>query len=382
VRVYLDHAATTPLCPEARIAMKPWLEGEFGNPSSLYEEGRRAKAALDEAREVLAERLGCLFGEVVFTGSGTEAVNLAVLGLALAHGDGPRRRILFGAAEHHCVLHCAPTLTRLGFQVEIVPVDREARTDLDALERSTGPDVLFGAFMHANNEWGTVQDATAIGEILHRHGTWYVLDAVQTLGSPENRPRMDIFPADLIAVSAHKVCGPKGVGALAVRSGVPLAPLIVGGGQEREMRGGTENVAGIVGLAAAVKAIRPDDDERRRAARDRFLALLGSAFVPSADYRRPDTLAGHAHGRFPGLSAESLLIVLDRLGVAASSGAACSSGSLEPSHVALACGWSPAEAAEALRFTFGPETTLEEAETAAERVLLAAEQVASARTIA
>jgi len=362
--------------------MEPWLGSEFGNPSSLYEEGRRAKAAIDEARETLAGRLGCLFGEIVFTSSGTEAANLAILGAALAHVDGPRRRVLFGAAEPHCGLHCEPLLARLGFRVELVPVDRQARTDLDALERSMGPDVLLGSFMHANNEWGTLQDVEAIGSILQRHGALYLLDAVQTLGSSEFGPRLDTLPVDLIAVSAHKVGGPKGVGALAVRSGIPIRPLIVGGGQEREVRGGTENVAAIIGFAAAVKAIREDDDSFKRAARDRFLGGVGSGFVPSADYTESDTLAGHAHGRFPGLNAESILIVLDRLGVSASSGAACSSGSLEPSHVALSCGWSPAEAAEALRFTFGHQTTLEEAIWAAERVLRAAEQVASARTIA
>lgn len=362
--------------------MEPWLGPEYGNPSSLYEEGRRAKAAIDKARETLAGRLGCRFGEVIFTSSGTEAANLAIIGAALAHGDGPRRRILFGAAEHHCVLHCEPLLARLGFRVELLPVDRQARTNLDALELSIGPDVLIGSFMHANNEWGTLQDVRAVAAILRRHGALYFLDAVQTLGSPDHDPRLDTLPVDAIAVSGHKVGGPKGVGALAVRSGIPIHPLIVGGGQEREMRGGTENVATIVGFGAAVQTIREDDDARKRAARDRFLDEVGSRFVPSADYTESATLAGHVHGRFPGLSAESILIVLDRLGVSASSGAACSSGSLEPSHVALACGWSSAEASEALRFTFGHQTTPEEATWAAERVLQAAEQVASARTIA
>lgn len=362
--------------------MAPWLDGEFGNPSSLYEEGRRAKAAIDEAREALADRLGCLFGEVVFTSSGTEASNLAILGVALAHADGSRQRILFGATEHHCVLHCRPHLERLGFRVDVVPVDREGRIEQEALEALVGPDVLLGCFMHANNELGVVQDVARMGEVLHRHGSFLFVDAVQTLGSFEHPARLDLLDADLLAVSAHKVRGPKGAGALAVRGHVPIRPLLVGGGQERELRGGTENVAGIVGFAAAVRSLREAGERRARVARDAFLGALGPRFHTTVDLARTDTLAGHAHGRFPGLSAESMLIVLDRLGVSASSGAACSSGSIEPSHVALACGYGVEEASEVLRFTFGGDGTPEEAILAAERVLEAASQVARAKTIA
>lgn len=376
-RIYLDHAATTPVLPEVVEAMRPWIEGEFGNPSSLHEEGRRAKDAIDASREILSEALGCLFAEVLFTSSGSEAANLAVIGAALANEDAGRTRVLLGAAEHHCVLHTRPILERLGYRVETVPVDGYARTDLDALESLLGEDVLLVSVMHANNELGTIQPARTIAGLAHRAGALYHCDAVQTFltqidGSPW---RVSDLGADLLTVAAHKVHGPKGIGAIYIRAGVKLKPLTVGGGQEREMRAGTEDVAAIVGFGAAVSAL-PARPDIRAAARDTFLAAIDA--VPSVPDRL-QALPGHAHIRFPGASAESMLILLDRLGVAASSGAACSSGSLEPSHVLLACGYSVEEASEGLRFTFGRETTVEEALEAARRVSEAAEQIRVAK---
>ncbi|HVT13296.1 MAG TPA: cysteine desulfurase family protein [Fimbriimonadaceae bacterium] len=356
-RIYLDHAATTPLVPEVREAMAPWLEREFGNPSSLHEEGRRARAAIDQARETLSGRLGCLFAEVLFTSSGTEAANLAIVGAALANEDSSRRRVLMGAAEHHCVLHTRPLLERLGYQVETIPVDQTARVRLDILEEMLGPDVLLVSVMHANNELGTMQPVEEVAILARRHGALYHCDAVQTFGFPD---------ADLVTYSAHKIYGPKGSGAIYIRAGTKVKPLAVGGGQEREMRAGTENVAGIVGFAAAVRALPSHFDS---AVRDAFLARLASAgFAPTVS-DACETLAGHAHGRFPGIDAETMLIRLDRAGISASSGAACSSGSLEPSHVLLACGYSEKEAREGLRFTFGRSSPMEDAEEAAERVI-------------
>jgi cysteine desulfurase len=373
-RIYLDHSATSPLVPEARDAMLPWLDA--GNPSSLYLEGRAARAAIDSAREVLSEALACSFGEVLFTSSGTEAANLAIVGSAMAGLEGSRKRILFSAIEHHCVLETAPLLTRLGYEVELVPVSPEGVVDLAALERTLANDVLLVSVMHANNEIGTIQPVTQVATLCSAAGALFHCDAVQTLGVLPFK--VSAIGADFVSLSAHKLGGPKGVGAIYVRAGVKPQPLSVGGGQEREMRAGTENVAAIVGFSAAVKAALADTTraERMRIARDTFLSALSNLSSPSTLSPR-STLPGHAHLRFPGASAESMLIVLDRLGVSASSGAACSSGSLEPSHVLMACGYSEGEAKEGLRFTFGPSTGVEEASEAAERVIRAVKQVAS-----
>jgi cysteine desulfurase len=378
-RIYLDHAATTPLRPEAREAMAPWLEREFGNASSLYEEGRRAKEAIDAAREVVSSALGCLFGEVVFTSSGTEAANLALVGSVLGH-EGERRRVVVSEAEHHCVLNTRPLVERLGFVWSPLMVDEEARPDMGVLFDELSDNVLLVATMHANNELGTVTDVRNVVDLARQDGCLVFCDAVQTFpwccGS---RWTVGDLGADLVCVSAHKLGGPKGVGALYVRSGVKVAPLSLGGAQEREMRAGTENVAAIVGFAAAVQASVRDaaESERKARARDAFRRALIEQETPRL-HTLPDeaaVLPGHLHVRFEGVSAESLLILLDRMGVAASAGAACSSGSIEPSHVLVACGWGEA-AKEGVRFTFGSETTEAEAVEAARRVGEAASRIA------
>jgi len=375
-RIYLDHAATTPLCDEAREAMQPWLREGYGNPSSLHAEGRRAKDAIDSARETLSDVLGCLFAEVLFTSSGTEAANLAIAGAALNSQGSSRDRILLGAAEHHCVLNTAPLLKALGYRVDVVPVDREARLDLSTLEDMLGDDVLLVSCMHANNELGSINPVRDIADRVHRHGALLHTDAVQTFMAPGLTWKVGDLDADLLTVSAHKLYGPKGVGAIYIRAGVKLKPLMVGGGQEREMRGGTENVAAISGFAAAVRtasAYRPPVENPR----DLFLAhLVEYGAVPSLASSE-EALRGHVHVRFPGIDAETMLIVLDRMGVSASSGAACSSGSIEPSHVLLACGYSPKEAREGLRFSFGRSTTLAVANDAVERVVEAVNQIRS-----
>lgn len=364
MRAYLDHAATTPLLREALAAMAPWL-GPAANPSSLHAEGRAARQAVDAAREDLSGVFGCLFGEVVFTSSGTEAANLALVGTVLGNTDPRRDRVLMGSAEHHCVLNTAPLLRRFGVKVEEVPVDREARIRPDLLESRLGDDVLTVSVMQANNELGTVNDVAALAESAHRHGALFHTDAAQTFPFGGS---VDALGADLVSISGHKLYGPKGTGALYVRAGTAIAPTAVGGGQERELRAGTEDVAGIVGLAAAVAWCRshPELIEAKRAARDAFASIVCAAgAVTSADYTAPNTLTGHFHCRFPGIDAETILIRLDRAGIAASSGAACSSGSLEPSHVLLACGYSDSESREGLRFTFGKDSTVDEARAAA-----------------
>ncbi|MBC8064615.1 MAG: cysteine desulfurase [Chlorobia bacterium] len=373
-RIYLDHAATTPLLPEVREAMLPWLESGYGNPSSLHEDGRKAKDAIDQARETISDALGCLFAEVLFTSSGTEAANLAILGAALNSTDTKRKRILLGAAEHHCVLHTQPMLEKLGFQVQLIPVDSESKLDLEAAESMLADDVLLVSAMHANNETGVIQPVEDVARLCRKQGALFHCDAVQTFLNLNLKP----IDADLLTLSAHKVNGPKGVGSIYIRAGIKLQPLALGGGQEREMRAGTENVAGIAGFGAAVAKHIADPAilKSKEAARNAFLTNLKNH---TQTIQKPQTLTGHAHLRFPGIDAETMLIKLDRMGISASSGAACSSGSLEASHVMLACGYSEREAKEGLRFTFGWPNTVEEAIEAAQRVNLCVSEIRSTR---
>lgn len=374
-RIYLDHAATTPVLKEALDAMAPWVGEKFGNPSSLYAEGREARRAIDEAREAVASAFGCLFGEVVFTSSGTESCNLAIVGSALAHRGG-RDKVLFSAAEHHCVLNTRPLLERLGYKVETVPVDHCGCMDIQALERQMDDRVLLVSAMHANNETGALNDVPAVGDIARKFGALFHCDAVQTFPwVRDTRP-----DADLVSVSAHKFGGPKGTGALCVKAGTPLSPLTVGGGQEREVRAGTENVAGIVGMAAAVSATLSDQERNiKKAAVKSTLkaAIAETGFIETVC--PGGGLTGHLHGRFPGVPSESLLIRLDQAGVSASAGSACSSGSIEPSHVLLAAGWGEA-ANEAVRFTFGAQTTMDEATEAARRTIEAVRDIRSSQS--
>jgi cysteine desulfurase len=356
--------------------MLQWLD--CGNPSSLYAEGRAAKARIDAARETLSESLGSLFAEVLFTGSGTEAANMALVGAALANSDPRRSRILIGAADHHCVLHARPVLERLGYQVGLLPVTREAQIDLDALTDSLADDVLIVGTMHANNELGTINDISEISRLVKGVGALLFVDAVQTFCKLDCK--VDHLGADLLAVSAHKIGGPKGVGAIYVRAGVPVKPLIVGGGQEREMRGGTENVSAIAGFDAAVQSrnapsrLLSENRSECPTLRDDFeQRLIAAGAVPSVTLSpRLDT---HSHVRFPGINAETMLIRLDRSGISASSGAACSSGSIEPSHVLIAAGYTPERAKEGLRFTFGPQTTPAQAAEAARRIVEAVTRI-------
>lgn len=383
-RIYLDHAATAPLRPEVAAVMTSWWARGPGNASSLHHEGLSARMALDEARERVSHAVGCDFAEVCFTGSGTEAVNLALLGHALsADRDPSRRRVLMSAAEHHAVLHVRPVLELLGLEVTLLPVDGEARVDLDALSAMLDEEVAMVAVMAANNEVGTVQPVEQVAARVHAVGAWLLVDAVQTFAR-ESTPAW-AKGADLVAASAHKIGGPQGVGILAVRAGVPLEAVMRGGGQERERRAGTEDVAGVVGAGLATALTHQHWREERaetEVARDAFEAVardrLGPRWVPTL---APDTvrLPSHAHFRVPGVTAETLLIRLDREGVAASAGAACSSGSVEPSHVVMAMGRSEGAARESVRFTFGPTTGVDEAREAAARLARCVQAIDAAR---
>lgn len=370
-RIYLDHAATSPLRAEAAEAMRAAMDG-VGNPSSLHAFGRDTLRYVDEAREAVAATFGGGFAEIVLTSGGTEAANLAVVGTALAHA-GSRRRVLASAGEHPCVLQTEAMLARAGFQLETVPIDRVGRIDLDALERALDDDVLLVALLHANNELGTRQSVAEAAELAHRVGALLFTDAVQTFGA--EAWTVDALGADLASMSAHKFGGPLGVGALWVRGGVQVTPLVRGGAQERERRAGTENWLALAGVAPALAAVDVREESARKAAcREAFLGALGSA--PIASVPSSVALAGHLHLRFPGIAAESLLIALDRSGVAAGSGSACSSGAVEPSHVLRAAGYGEKEQREGVRFTFGWSTRVEDAAEAGRRV---AEAVARIR---
>jgi cysteine desulfurase len=350
---YLDHAATTPLRPEARAAMLPWLGERFGNPSGDHRVARAARRAVDEARDVVAEVVGCRPGDVVFTSGGTEADNLAVRGVHDAR-PGP---VLCSAVEHHAVLH---PVEHVGGHA--VPVDAGGVVDLDALASQLTPDTTLVSVMVANNEVGTVQPVDAVAEVVRRRapGAAVHADAVQAAAW---LPLPDLLAdTDLVSLSSHKVGGPQGVGALAVRPGTPLRPLTLGGGQERELRSGTHDVAGIVGFAAALRTVLTERDEtvaRVRAQRDRLadglLAAMPGAVETGAG--RDGRLPGALHLCLPGVESESLLFLLDEAGVCASAASACASGAQQASHVLAAMGVPAARAAGALRLSLGWTTT-------------------------
>ncbi|HEX2039246.1 MAG TPA: cysteine desulfurase family protein [Acidimicrobiales bacterium] len=336
---YLDHAATTPLRPEATEAMRPFLAGErFGNPSGSHAVARAARTAVDEARDIVAECLGCKPGEVVFTAGGTEADNLAVLGVHAAR-PGP---VLCSTVEHHAVLHA----------VEAVG---GRAVDLGDLAHALAPGTTLVSVMLVNNEVGTIHPLDDIVEVVRRVAPDALVhtDAVQAFSWLD----VAATTADLVAISAHKFGGPQGVGALVVREGARLAPILHGGGQERERRSGTHNVAGIVGMAAAMRATvesRRATNERVADLRDRLADGLLAA-VPGAVETgdRAAKVPGNCHMRFPGTESEALLLLLDEHGVCASAGSACASGAIEPSHVLTAMGLSREEALSSVRFSLG-----------------------------
>ncbi len=349
---YLDNAATTSMRPEAVDAMLPFLRDGFGNPSGSHAVSREAKKALEEAREVVADCLGAAPSEIVFTGSGTEADNLAVFG---AHAARPGV-VICSAVEHHAVLH--PTSVLGGM---LAPVGPDGTVDLDALRLLLGPEVSVVAVMLANNEVGTIQPLADVAALVRERAPEAVVvsDAVQAF------PWVDVARlaagAHLVSVSAHKFGGPKGVGALVVRRGVMVRPMLHGGGQERERRSGTYTVAGIVAMAAAMQATVRDRDAtvaRVEALRDRLADGLLAAVDGAAETgARSAKVAGNCHFTFTGVESEALLVLLDAAGVYAAAGSACTSGAVEPSHVLAAMGVPRERALGALRLSLGPETT-------------------------
>lgn len=363
--IYLDHAATTALDPAVFAAMQPYFTDYPGNPSSIHQIGRKALQAIDNARMMLCVVLGCSQREIIITGGGSESDNLAIKGVALAqHQRGKGQHIISTAIEHHAVLHALEYLQHVGFEVTLLPVDRAGRVCVADVQAAMRPDTVLVSVMYANNETGVIQPIAEIGALCRERGIPCHTDAVQAVGLLPIQPAL--LNVDLLTLAAHKFYGPKGIGLLYIRRGTPLLPQINGGGQERRRRAGTENTPAIVGMAVAL--------ERAEQQRDAYAAHCTARrdqLVQGVLQRVPDTwLNGHATHRLPnnanlgfaGVDAESILLLLDQHGVCASSGSACTSGSLDPSHVLLAMGLAPSEASASVRLTVGRATTAEQIE--------------------
>ncbi|HEY1301926.1 MAG TPA: cysteine desulfurase NifS [Vicinamibacterales bacterium] len=358
-RIYLDHNATTPLATPVVDRMTAVLRDEFGNPSSVHHFGQRAKAAIDEARSAVAALLGADPGEIVFTGSGTEGDNMAIRGAAEALEPTGRRHIVVSAIEHEAVLNTAKALARRGWRVTHLPVDATGIVSTDDLRSALTDDTALVSVMHANNEIGTIQPIAELARIAHERRALFHTDAVQSAGKiPIDVKALGV---DLLSISAHKFYGPKGVGAVWIRRGLRLLSPITGGKQERGRRAGTENVAGIAGMGVAARLAREkmaDEGARLAVLRDRLeegvLAhVAGTAVNGARSPRVPNT----TNISFDRTEAESLLIALDLEGVAVSTGSACSSGTLEPSHVLKAMGFPAHRTQNSIRFSLGAANT-------------------------
>jgi cysteine desulfurase len=365
-RIYLDHAATTPTRPEVVKVMLPFFADAFGNPSSIYSYGQEARGAIEEARTKVAELIGARNDEIIFTSGGTEADNFGLKGVAYAN-ERKGNHIITTSIEHHAVLEVGKFLERRGLRITYLPVDKYGLVDPDDVRKAITDKTILISVMHANNEVGTIEPVEEIGEIAKEAGIYFHSDAVQTVGHiPVN---VDKLKVDLLSISAHKLYGPKGVGALYVRKGTKLVSLIHGGEQEKRRRAGTENVPAIVGLGKAVELAGQEMEreiERLAGLRDKLIKGLGEKI----DHIH---LNGNPSKRLPNnvnlsvdfVEGESILLNLDLEGICASTGSACSSASLKPSHVLLALGLTPEQAHGSLRFTLGRENS----EADVERVL-------------
>lgn len=357
-RIYVDNAATTPVRPEVLQEMLPYFSEHFGNPSSLHFFGRKTKAALEEARELVAKAIGAKKEEIVFTAGGTEADNLAIKGTAWARQN-KGNHIITSSIEHHAVLETCHYLEKNGFDVTYIPVDSTALVNPDDLRNAITDKTILISIMHGNNEIGTVQPIAEIGAIAKEKGIAFHTDAVQTVGNiPVN---VDKLNCDLLAISAHKMYGPKGVGALYVRKGTRMVSLLHGGEQERRRRAGTENLASIVGFGKAIDlavAEMPDKSAHLTVLRDKLMReILGRVPYTRLNGHPGKRLPGNVNIAFEFIEGESVLLNLDLVGIAASTGSACSSASLEPSHVLMAIGLPHEIAHGSLRFSLGKDTT-------------------------
>ncbi|KXG11401.1 cysteine desulfurase family protein [Anoxybacillus rupiensis] len=366
-RIYLDHAATSPVHPAVAERMLPFMTECFGNPSSIHFFGRQSRLALDEARETVAKSLGAKPSEVIFTSGGTEADNLALVGVALANRE-KGTHIITSSVEHHAVLHTCHYLEKQGFEITYLPVDEYGKISLTDLKKALRNDTILVSIMFGNNETGVLQPIQQIGEMLKDHPAFFHTDAVQAYGLiPIDVNQLHI---DLLSVSAHKINGPKGVGFLYAKETVKLMPRLYGGEQERKRRAGTENVAGIVGMAKAVEIAQQtmsEKAEKYRSFRKKMLAIFAQAGISYAVNGDDQEALPHVlNVTFPGTNVESLLVNLDLAGIAVSSGSACTAGSIDPSHVLVAMfGKDSDRIRSSIRFSFGLGNTEEQIEKAA-----------------
>ncbi|KAI4453784.1 cysteine desulfurylase family member [Holotrichia oblita] len=359
--IYFDNAGTTRVRPEVRDVILPYLDEDFGNPSAIYDIARKSKKALETAREKVAKAIGASPDEIFFTGSGTESDNWAIKGVAEANKQ-KGKHIITSAIEHHAVLNTCEYLSKNGYELTVLPVDEYGIISLEDLEKAIRPDTILISVMFANNEIGTIQPIAEIGKIARNHGVYFHTDAVQAVGHVKiNVNEMNI---DLLSLSAHKMYAPKGTGALYIRKGTKIKPIIHGGGQERNRRAGTENLIGIVALGRAIELLTEEIDAESERLTGLRQKLITGVFKDIPHVR----LNGHPEKRLPGnvnfsfeyIEGESILLMLDMKGIYASSGSACTSGSLDPSHVLLALGLSHATAHGSLRITLGKFNTDED----------------------
>ncbi len=358
MKVYFDHAATTPVAPEVVNAMLEFFDRKFGNASSLHSFGMEARRALEESREKVAKLINADAGEIVFTGSGTESDNLAIKGIAYRFGEG---HIITSSIEHPAVLETCRYLEKKGFDVTYLPVDKYGMVNADEVEAAIRKNTILISIMHANNEIGTIEPIKEIGDVAKKHGIIFHTDAVQSVGKiPVDVEKMRV---DMLSISSHKIYGPKGVGALYIKRGLKIEPILHGGGHEHGIRSSTENVAGIVGFAKACE-IAMENMERDaihlRRLRDKIIERAMEIEESYLTGHPSQRLPHHASFYFKGIEGESLVLLLDQKGIATSTGSACSSKKLQASHVLLATGIKPEDAHGSLRVTLGRENTEEE----------------------
>lgn len=359
--IYFDHAATTPVRTEVMEAMMPFFNNKFGNASSVYGYGRESKKHVEDSRDKVAKALGSQSKEIFFTGSGTEADNWAIKGIAYANRS-KGNHIITSSIEHHAVLHSCNYLEKEGFKITYLPVDKDGLVDPEQVRQAIRPETILISIMYANNEIGTIQPIAEIGKIAKEKGVIFHTDAVQAVGNIE----IDVneLNVDLLSLAAHKFYGPKGVGALYIRRGTKITPFLHGGAQERGRRASTENVPGIVGLGKAIEMATSNiskTSEHLKALRDRTIdEVLKTIPYVRLNGHKEKRLPSNASFSFEFIEGESLLLMLDMKGIAASSGSACTSGSLDPSHVLLAIGLPHEIAHGSLRISFGNENTDED----------------------
>lgn len=374
----MDHAATSPLHPNALEVMLPYFKENFGNPSSIHQFGRRARQAMDEARRDIAKTVGASPDEIIFTSGGTEADNLAIFGYVQRNKD-KGKHIITTKIEHHAVLHTCEELEKKGYDITYLPVNEEGRVSLPTLKANIRKDTILVSVMFGNNEVGTLQPIQEIGEYLREANIAFHTDAVQAYGMVDID--LNKLPVDFLSVSAHKISGPKGIGFLYARKGVPFQPYIFGGEQEKKRRAGTENVASIVGFAVAAKIAKEEmiaKRERYFSFRKKMSIIFEEEEIPFIINGANESVLPHIFNvSFPGVSVEALLVSLDLAGVAASSGSACTAGTLTTSHVLNAMLEDEERIRSAVRFSFGLGNTMEEIETVARKTVEAVKRIAN-----